>query len=272
MTPGQIPEKGQQSSFCRIFRGRNLPAGFLLFYFRSVGKGGTNMATRESRRIKEKRSVVPFGDIMLPVIGLVAVGLLIVGVKMFFLSGDKSSSYNPPVARTIPAAPQKAPVKEVVPVPVPVQPSPPAAQKAEGKGDVALAVPAGSSGEASPAVQGESPIASPPESKPEGTAKKTQPKKHPVSVQKPATPPTTPSMKDSRWGVQIGAFTSKESAESVRKQASKSGYSTALTKAVVQGKTYYRVTVPAGKDRPSAVSLSEKIKNAGYPVLVVEVR
>ena len=79
-------------------------------------------------------------------------------------------------------------------------------------------------------------------------------------------------MKDSRWGVQIGAFSSKESAESLRKQASKSGYSTAVTTAVVEGKTFYRVTVPAGKERPSAVSLSEKLQKAGYPVLVVEVR
>ena len=226
------------------------------------------MATRESRRMKEKRSVVPFGDIMLPVIGLVAVGLLIVGVKMFFLSGDKSSPYNPPVARTSPAVPQKAPVKEAVPSSA--RPSPPPEQKTEGKGggDVALAVPSGSSEKAAPAAQGESPIASPPESKPEGGANKPQTKKPPVPVQKP----TAPSMKDSRWGVQIGAFSSKESAESLRKQASKSGYSTALTTAVVEGKTFYRVTVPAGKDRPSAVSLSEKIQKAGYPVLVVEVR
>jgi cell division protein FtsN len=226
------------------------------------------MATRESRRLKEKRSVVPFGDIMLPVIGLVAVGLLIVGVKMFFLSGDKSSSYSPPPARTRPATPQKAPVKEAIPVSA--QPSPPADQKTEGKGggEVALAVPSGSSGKAAPTAQGESPIASPPESKPEGAAKKPLPKKPPVPVQKP----TTPSMKDSRWGVQIGAFSSKESAESLRKQASKSGYSTAVTTAVVEGKTFYRVTVPAGKERPSAVSLSEKLQKAGYPVLVVEFR
>jgi len=42
------------------------------------------MSIRESSRHKERKSVIPFGDIMLPVIGLVAVGLLIVGVKLFF--------------------------------------------------------------------------------------------------------------------------------------------------------------------------------------------
>ncbi len=226
------------------------------------------MATRESRRLKEKRSVVPFGDIMLPVIGLVAVGLLIVGVKMFFLSGDKSSTYNSPVVRTRPAVPQKAPPKGVLPTPA--EPSPPTERKTEGKGggEVALAVPTGSSGKAAPAAQEKSPIASPPESKSGGAVRKPQPQKPSVPVQKPRTP----SMKDSRWGVQIGSFTSRDSAESLRQQVSKSGYSTAITAAVVGGKTFYRVTVAAGKERSSAVSLSSTLKQAGYPVLVVEVR
>jgi len=34
--------------------------------------------------------MIPFGDIMLPVIGLVAVGLLIVGVKLFFPVGTEN--------------------------------------------------------------------------------------------------------------------------------------------------------------------------------------
>ncbi|GAB1399326.1 SPOR domain-containing protein [Aminivibrio sp.] len=226
------------------------------------------MATRESRRLKEKRSVIPFGDIMLPVIGLVAVGLLIVGVKMFFLSGDKSAPYTPPPARTSRAAPQKPPVREAVPSST--LPSPPREEKPEGKGggEVALAVPAGSSGKAAPAEEGESPIASPPDSKPAGAAKKPQPQKPPAPIEKPKAP----SMRESRWGVQIGAFSSRESAESLRKQVSNSGYSAAVTTAVVEGKTFYRVTVAAGKERSSAVSLSEKLQNAGYPVLVVEVR
>ncbi|NLB84333.1 MAG: hypothetical protein GX791_08845 [Synergistaceae bacterium] len=160
------------------------------------------MATRESRRLKEKRSVVPFGDIMLPVIGLVAVGLLIVGVKMFFLPGDKSTTYNPPVARTRPAAPQKAQEKKVFPIPA--EPSSPIEKKSEGKdgGEVALAVPAGSSEKTTPAAQGESPIASAPESESGGTVRKSQPQKLRAPVEKPESP----SMKESRWGVQIGSF------------------------------------------------------------------
>ncbi len=226
------------------------------------------MATRESRRLKEKRSVVPFGDIMLPVIGLVAVGLLIVGVKMFFLSGDKSRSYNPPVARTSPASPQKTTEKPVAALPV--NSSPAADQKTAGKsgGEIALAVPAGSSREEIPASKEESPIAAPPEKTPEKESKKAAPAKTPGPSEKQGAP----SAEASRWGVQIGAFSTKESAESLRQQASKSGFSSAVTTAVVGGKTFYRVTVPAGKERLSAENLSEKLQKAGFPVLVVEVR
>ncbi|NLB84334.1 MAG: SPOR domain-containing protein [Synergistaceae bacterium] len=67
-------------------------------------------------------------------------------------------------------------------------------------------------------------------------------------------------------------FSSRGSAESLRQQVSKSGHSTSITTAIVGGKTFYRVTVAAGKERSSAVSLSAKLKKAGYPVFVVEVR
>ena len=226
------------------------------------------MATRESRRLKEKRSVVPFGDIMLPVIGLVAVGLLIVGVKMFFLSGDKNSPYNPPVARTSPAAPQKMPEKPSTALPIQSSPTVDPKKIEKNGGEVTLAIPAGSSREEVPAAKKESPIASPPKSKTKIETKKPMPPK----TTAPSKKPGVPSLEASRWGVQIGALSSKESAESLRQQASKSGYTSTVTKAVVGGKTLYRVTVPAGKDRDSAVSLSGKLQKAGFPVFVVEVR
>ena len=224
------------------------------------------MATRESRRLKEKRSVVPFGDIMLPVIGLVAVGLLIVGVKLFFLSGDKSRPYSPPPARTSPAAPQKTAGKPITALPIPS--AQPAVQKPAEKTGTTLAVPAAPSGEAVPGAQEESPIAVPPES---GAGKKEK-KSAPEKTAAPTEKRDAPSPQKSRWGVQIGAFSTKEAAESVRQQASKSGYSTTVAAAVVGGKTLYRVTVPAGKDRASADSLSQKLQKAGFPVFVVEVR
>ena len=51
------------------------------------------MALRESKRHRDKRPFMPFGDMMLPVIGFVAVGLLVAGIKLFFLSGPKPRAY-----------------------------------------------------------------------------------------------------------------------------------------------------------------------------------
>ena len=69
------------------------------------------MSMRENRRLEEKRTMIPFGDIMLPVIGLVAVGLLIVGVKLFFLSGPKTPGYSP----MSPSAPSRQETQGAVP-------------------------------------------------------------------------------------------------------------------------------------------------------------
>jgi cell division protein FtsN len=170
------------------------------------------MSTRESRRLKEKRSMIPFGDIMLPVIGLVAVGLLIVGVKLFFLSGPKTPGYLP-MSPSEPSRQQEAP-----PAAQPVKKAPPASQ-------------------ARPAVQSPAPAAA-----------------------------------NSRWGVQIGSFTARDGAETVRQQAAKAGFSSVISSALVNRKTYYRVTVPAGNNRPQADDLAERLKKAGFPVFVVGMR
>ena len=45
------------------------------------------MASRESRRYKRRGVSISFGDIMLPFVGIVAIGLLVVAGKLFFVSG-----------------------------------------------------------------------------------------------------------------------------------------------------------------------------------------
>ncbi len=211
------------------------------------------MSVRESRRHKERKSVIPFGDIMLPVIGLVAVGLLVVGVKLIFFTGDKYTPYTPlsidqgvePVsAKPVHEIPPKAPTEE----------SP------------LLAVPVSSGGDgvtARPPAEVPKPVQSPqpPVAKPA-----------PAPVIKPApAPPPAPSTKG-RWGVQIGSFTSKESAETVRRQAESAGFKAVLSSGVVKGRTYYRVTVPAGNVRSDAVALSQRLTKAGFPVFVVSMQ
>jgi hypothetical protein len=141
------------------------------------------MSTRESRRLKEKRSIIPFGDIMLPVIGLVAVGLLIVGVKLFFLSGPKAPSYSP-VSQQLPAARQEAPPKAEA-VPAEQVGSRPAQQTIPVKEGPVLAAPVG----------GQTAAASPGRAQPNENAtarpvKQTAParKPEPAAPQKPAPP------------------------------------------------------------------------------------
>jgi len=225
-----------------------------------MDRGGIEMSTRESRRLKEKRSIIPFGDIMLPVIGLVAVGLLIVGVKLFFLSGPKAPSYSP-VSQHPPAASQEVPPKAEA-VPAEQVASRPAQKPAPVKEPV-LAAPVGEQSAtpsaASPGKQATENTTARPVKQPE-PAKKTES----AAPQKPATPAGS-----SKWGVQIGAFTTNSRAETARQQAVKAGYSPVIRTAVVKGKTYYRVVVPAGNERRDANELSERLKKSGFPIYVV---
>ncbi|HOO86490.1 MAG TPA: SPOR domain-containing protein [Synergistales bacterium] len=213
------------------------------------------MSIRESRRHKERRSVIPFGDIMLPVIGLVAVGLLIVGVKLFFLSGDRYKTYTPlPIHQEEKTTPNPSVTPPVLP---PGQP-----EKENAAEDAILAVPVSPGGGTGDRVRVETPTKTPPVVKP-----KTPPR--PPEVKRPAPPPA-PS--NSRWGVQIGSFTARQSAETVRQQAERAGFRVSILSGQVRGKTYFRVTVPAGNTRAEAVSLSQKLAKSGFPVFVVSIR
>lgn len=212
------------------------------------------MSIRESRRHKERRSVIPFGDIMLPVIGLVAVGLLIVGVKLFFLSGDKYKPYTPlPIHQE----------EKTTPTPSVATPQvPPGQPEKEGAAEAVLAIPVSPGQNTGDRVRVETPATPPPATKPT-----TAPR--PPEVKRPAPPPA-PS--NSRWGVQIGSFTARQSAETVRQQAERAGFRALITSGQVRGKTYFRVTVPAGNTRAEAVSLSQKLAQSGFPVFVVSIQ
>lgn len=205
------------------------------------------MSIRESSRHKERKSVIPFGDIMLPVIGLVAVGLLIVGVKLFFLTGEKYTPYTP------------LPIHQVVkPAPAPVIPAPSAPRK-EAQESPVLAVPVNTEKSTGDRVRVESPVAS-------QLAVKPAPSPAQPAAPRPASPP---SPAKSRWGVQIGSFTARQSAETVRQQAERAGFNATISTGQVCGKTYFRVAVPAGNARTDAVALSQRLAKAGFPVFVV---
>ena len=219
------------------------------------------MSVRESRRHKERKSVIPFGDIMLPVIGLVAVGLLVVGVKLIFFTGDRHTPYTPlPIDQGVEPVTAK-----------PVDETPP---KAPAEEPPVLAIPVSSGGDGvptKPPVEAPKPVQSPkpPAPKP-APAPVIKPAPPPVVKPAPATPPAP--VTKGRWGVQIGSFTAKESAETVRRQAESAGFKAVLSSGVVKGRTYFRVTVPAGNVRSDAVALSQRLTKAGFPVFVVSMQ
>lgn len=74
------------------------------------------MIARKNRRHRDPSPMFPFGDIMLPVIGIVALGLLVVGIKMFFLPANSENEYTPvPVPQVIEKQEKKQlPAKPVV--------------------------------------------------------------------------------------------------------------------------------------------------------------
>ena len=231
--------------------------------------------------------MLPFGDIMLPIIGLVAVGLLLVGIKLFFLSGTPTRASVPSPAPRQVAQTDGAGVNQTPPTIDRETPQAPSNGAGKGTPSV-LAVPAGSSEKAPAPVQ----PAAQKKTEPVRTAAtpKAQPKAAPVAAPKkpspppaakpsattaaPKAPPTTkaPSASTSTWGVQIGSFTNRSGAEEVSAQAKKAGYSAVITSAQVSGRTFYRVTVPAGMSQSDADALSKKLSGAGFPVVAVRMR
>lgn len=191
---------------------------------------------------------------MLPVIGLVAVGLLIVGVKLLFLSGDKYKPYTPlPLhqeGKTTPAPSVATPQV------------PPGQPEKKGTVEAVLAIPVSPGQTTGDRVRVEAPATPLPAAKP------TPPSRPPEAKR----PVTLPPPSNSRWGVQIGSFTARQSAETVRQQAERAGFQALITSGQVRNKTYFRVTVPAGNTRAEAISLSQRLAKSGFPVFVVSIR
>ena len=236
------------------------------------------MSTRESRRLKERRSIIPFGDIMLPVIGLVAVGLLVAGVKLFFQPGS-DRKYEPVMsAASAPADPQQgkaAPGAEKA-APAAAQSSVrqegaavPSPSPSKTRSGVMVAVPA-PSGEEEKTEQARSGSSAPSPSQ----ELRKQPSKAQKSQETANAPEDagTPPQASGGWSVQLGAFASRGGAEAVRQKAVNAGFKATVAASRTGEKTMYRVTVPAGKERSDADALAAKLKKAGFEVFVVAVR
>lgn len=254
------------------------------------------MALRESKRHRDKRPFMPFGDMMLPVIGFVAVGLLVAGIKLFFLSGPKPRAYEAVAVaeqkNSIPLSPtqtlrnEKTEKDMFASSPASLVSATPAEKR-----NLILAVPAtgNTRGESDFAVKVD-------DNKKESVARKKDAKasldrkgapakplpdvknkkpevKEPLRTsQNIASNSTEKATSSTSWGIQVGSFTEKNVADSVMTKLKNKGHVVTITSAVVHEKKYYRVIVMEGKDRNKAETKAQILTREGYPVLVVPVK
>jgi cell division protein FtsN len=214
---------------------------------------------KRDRQKEKKQSTFSFGQIMVPLIGLVAIGLLYLGIKMFFFAPVKTLS-------------EQATAPNVI--------AQPATPKSEEKPQVSTASKA-----AKPSVPIEDPSLRPennviatPSSKAstDSSTASVQESQKIVAKQQPSqsqtSQPSDSQISEGGWGVQVGSFTEKWRAEDVKNKLETSGYQNKvrITEAVVNGKRYYRVQVYAGKDNSDAKELEKNLKAMNLPTLIVK--
>ena len=229
---------------------------------------------RRARNYKEKSTGFTFGHFALPIAAVIALGLLFVGIKLFFLSPPKQAGI--PVTR-------ETFVSGTHDSPAPLFEEPDFSLADEGLfGDglqaaepektetteiaivlagplTARGTPAASSGTTS--AKADAKKAAPAVSVPAANTKKAQPASPPRTNTAPAA--------NSKWGVQIGAFVNANSATTLVSEVQKKGYTASVSKVDSSGKTFHRVRVGAGSTREDANRLAVELERKGYPVSVV---
>ncbi|MDR0653046.1 MAG: SPOR domain-containing protein [Synergistaceae bacterium] len=221
--------------------------------------------TRRSRITKRKGSGITFGHFALPVAAVVALGLLFVGIKLFFLTPSNHGA------------------TEIAHIEMPVFSEEPAAITDEpdfmlAGSDPEIIVPEKLEMEnvsvvlAGPLTQSGKPTGTSSETSGQAqAAKNTQKRAAPAAVAKTArpTPAAAASNANAKWGVQVGAFVNEGSASTLVSEIKKQGYSASVSKGNLSGKTFHRVRVGAGNSREDANKLAAELSEKGYPVSIV---
>ena len=219
--------------------------------------------------------MLAFGHFVLPLAAIVALGLLFVGIKLFFLTPGDLDGIDvvppPPVA--------VLQDKEVPPTDTA------AGGETGGHGTTLVAegdpvstadtqTPNTTPGETSETVLAGPISGSSPSNG--ASAQTTRPADEASVMPRPSDPTTPPSANrprvnaNVRWGVQIGAFQKEEGAKTLADEVRKAGYTASISTAKnSSGTTFHRVRVAAGNDRDDAAKLAAELEKKGYPVLVV---
>jgi cell division septation protein DedD len=220
--------------------------------------------TRRARSYKEKSSIFTFGHFALPVAAVIALGLLFVGIKLFFLTSPEKTGGE---AVVVPGAGETAwgPAPPIAEQPdfalaesdYSVKSVPGGAEKLE-TADVSIIL-------AGPLTQTGSSAKTP-------VTKAETKKETAASAAKTQSAPAAASAKtnpNARWGVQIGAFVNENSASTLLAEVKNQGYLASISKVDSSGKIFHRVRVGAGNTREDAAHLASELKQKGYPVAVV---
>ncbi|MDR3280578.1 MAG: SPOR domain-containing protein [Synergistaceae bacterium] len=220
--------------------------------------------TRRARNYKEKNSGFTFGHFALPIAAVVALGLLFIGVKLFFLTppqraGVQVSQGTPAETGQATAAPDfKLASTSEISFPT-VEPETLETTEVA----IVLASPLTQTGAPSK-VSGAS----------SGSSLRTTSSRESSTAARPAVPAAShaSSNANAKWGVQIGAFVNVDSASSLVSDMKKQGYAASISKVDSSGKTFHRVRVGAGGTRESADKLATELEQKSYPVTVVQMQ
>ncbi|MBQ7215645.1 MAG: SPOR domain-containing protein [Synergistaceae bacterium] len=228
----------------------------------------TDRRSRFRRGIK-KRGILPsFGDLVLPIVSIAAVGLLVLAGRQFFINGLQTS---PEITSTRAYADSPALLAEREreeaaenPIAPAVKDVPPITAPAKGITVTAENTPAVKPAQtlpktpapapAKPAIAAAQPSTPAPKAAPVQKAEPEKPKPAPKVEQLPA---------NKQWRVQVGAYPSKASAETAAKKIRNAGY-----KAVVYknpDSKYVKVWVEeAGPTKFYADRIADQMKKLGF--------
>lgn len=245
-------------------------------YSERTAKTDSGLRRPTNRRGIKKRGILPsFGDIVLPIVSVAAVGLLILAGRQFFVNGintapgisstrayaeapaliaereKKQEEENISVAENAPAPSVSLDVAEVT------------TEVAPEKTDFlaiaeVVAQPQNSPepAKAAPAKTATTRTATAKTTQSRTTAKKTTPAKSAAN-----TKITVASM-SKQWRIQVGAYGSKAGAQAEVDKINKAGY-----KALVYSNPaskHYKVWVAGGNDKKSATNVVNSMKKLGY--------
>lgn len=238
-------------------------------------------------RSKSRGFVLSFGDIMLPMIGIVAMALLFIAGRLFFFSESRPAAASLPIIKETPAkevkrdekttqtnqanhasarpsASQSQPkpaAQAVVALPMPKPLSAPLPENFSDKSltvpnststDIVLAVPSKPAAQVKPIT---APVAVATSAPAAATARRPAQKPTPAVQSSPAQ--TSPV-----WMVQVGAFSTAATANAYSKELSANGYSAS----VVSGARLYKVFVRGGATRAAATAIAVKIGQGAFVV------